>query len=276
MTMTLTRLDTLIARPFERAPFLFVWSLGHVFLAMGYWWAFTGDGFLRPAVIEPILYNILTSWLVGLGVAFALCRLLPGRGPGALLLLHLVAASVFSFGWYLTDITLLGWSDGSLATGARIEPFQGPAFVWQIFQGYAVYGALGALVHLLLLPARVPADLPQREVAAPSTTPGRMLLRTGDEMVTIDPGEIAAIVAADDYSEVRCNGRTHLVRRRLNEFEEELPPHFVRVHRSAIVNLDRVVRCEPAGSGRISVHLEGSEAVIASRAGARRLRERSL
>ena len=68
----------------------------------------------------------------------------------------------------------------------------------------------------------------------------------------------------------------HLVRRRLGEFESDLPENFVRVHRSAIVNLDRVVRCEPAGSGRISVHLEGSEAVIASRAGAKILRERTL
>ncbi|WP_176472961.1 LytTR family DNA-binding domain-containing protein [Sphingomonas lenta] len=48
------------------------------------------------------------------------------------------------------------------------------------------------------------------------------------------------------------------------------------MHRSAIVNLDRVVRAEPAGGGRLLLHMEAGGVVQASRAGAKLVREQLL
>lgn len=264
-------IDEKLAAAFARAPILLPWSIGHFLLAIGYWYIFSdGAQANRWPVFEAVIINVGTSWATGLLFAAAMQRLFKGRRPIALLLMHIAAAALFTLGWYLVNITLQGWAAGSLVDGAKIEPFRGPAFLWQIFQGAAVYGALAGLVHFAMERASRPVAEPVRML------PERLLLKSGDEMITIEPGEIVAIIAADDYSEVRTGKGDHLVRKRLAAFESELPANFVRVHRSAIVNLDRVVRAEPAGGGRIIVHLEGSEPVTASRAGAKILRERTL
>lgn len=74
-----------------------------------------------------------------------------------------------------------------------------------------------------------------------------------------------------------ADGATRLVATRLVEFEAALDPkRFVRVHRSAIVNLDRLVRADGSGGGRMLLHMAAGPPVAASRAGARALRERLL
>ena len=259
-----------LAAAHKRAPILLPWSIGAIVLAIGYAWIFLASGSSPLGVLRSTLTNVGSAWVTGLLFAIGMRRALPNLGPAATLGFHLVVSAAFALSWYVIDITVQGWSYGSLVSGAQIRPFTGPAFLWQFFQGFAVYGALAGLVHAAIKEPPASVEEPKR------TLPERLLLKTGDEMVTIEPGDIVAIIAADDYSEVRTRMGDHLVRRRLGEFESDLPDNFVRVHRSAIVNLDRVVRCEPAGSGRISVHLEGSEAVIASRAGAKILRERTL
>lgn len=261
--------DKKLAAAFRRAPILLPWGLGLLLLTLGYYLIFSG-GILNPRVLPSTMINTLSAFVTGALFAWPMKRWLPRFSPSALLGFHVLASAIFALAWYVINITMQGWSYGSLATGAQIQPFRGPAFLWQYFQGFALYGALAGLVHAAIKEPAAPVDEPKRKL------PERLLLKTGDEMVTIEPGEIIAIVAADDYSEVRTAKGDHLVRRRLGDFECDLPDNFVRVHRSAIVNLDRVVRCEPAGSGRISVHLEGTDSVIASRAGAKILRERTL
>jgi two-component system LytT family response regulator len=72
---------------------------------------------------------------------------------------------------------------------------------------------------------------------------------TGD--LVIDPAEIDWIQAEDYYAAVYALGRRHLIRESLASLEQRLDPRqFVRVHRSALVRLDRVreLRSEPVGS----------------------------
>jgi two-component system LytT family response regulator len=59
----------------------------------------------------------------------------------------------------------------------------------------------------------------------------------------------------------------------LGELEARLDPtSFVRVHRSAIINLGRLERTEPAGGGRLLAHMSNGETIQVSRAGAQALR----
>ena len=68
-----------------------------------------------------------------------------------------------------------------------------------------------------------------------------------------------------------------LLRMTLSDFERNLDPaKFARVHRSWIVNLDCVERVEPAGGGRMLLHMSTGHAVPASRTGARFLRNRVI
>jgi len=88
---------------------------------------------------------------------------------------------------------------------------------------------------------------------------------------------IVSITGADDYAEVATLHGKHLVRLTLAEFEKALDgARFIRVHRSRIVNVDRVSRAEPAGGGRMLLHMENGEMISTSRAGARLLRDRVL
>ena len=60
--------------------------------------------------------------------------------------------------------------------------------------------------------------------------------------------------------------RTVLVREPLYSVEERLGGRpFVRVHRSAVVNVDRVVRVVPGRQGRATLHLDGGAEVAMSR-----------
>lgn len=72
--------------------------------------------------------------------------------------------------------------------------------------------------------------------------------REGVRVVPV--GEIDWIEAQDYYVEVHCGGRGYLLRRSLKQLEERLDPkRFARVHRSAIVNLERIASLKPATHG---------------------------
>ena len=63
----------------------------------------------------------------------------------------------------------------------------------------------------------------------------------------------------------------------LAEFAKSLDPaKYVRVHRSWIVNTDRIARAEPAGGGRLLLHMETGQTISTSREGAKLLRNRVL
>jgi two-component system LytT family response regulator len=78
----------------------------------------------------------------------------------------------------------------------------------------------------------------------------RIVVRDRERSLVLDADAIDWIEAADYYAELHVDGRTHLLRETMNELEERLDPErFFRVHRSAIVNLDRVRAIEPHERG---------------------------
>jgi two-component system LytT family response regulator len=106
----------------------------------------------------------------------------------------------------------------------------------------------------------------------------RLLLRLGQERVFVRVRDIAAIEADGDGSTLRL--APHLARKpsakSLREWEQRLPDrHFVRIHRSTIVNLEYVERLEPWALASQRVFLRGlPEPLLMSRRFATRLRDR--
>ncbi|WP_390586933.1 LytTR family DNA-binding domain-containing protein [Erythrobacter sp. MTPC3] len=259
-----------------RHAFLAAWTLGHVTLAMGYLWLFLARrADSVPEALSSALINTGSSWAAGLAFAVIIRRVVLTQRVIVQVAAHVVLAPTFSLVWYIFDISILGWRDGSLVSGALIEPFRGPAFLWQYFQGFAIYGALAALVY-----AAIPRAVPK--IAAATGSPvqlssgNNLLVRSGDELVTLALDDILLVTSADDYVEIDVGARVLTVRRTMRQMEEELPDTFARVHRGAIVNLDRIVRAEPAGGGRMVLHLEEGRSVTTSKTGAKVLRDRSL
>lgn len=88
----------------------------------------------------------------------------------------------------------------------------------------------------------------------------RLLVRDRDRVRIVPVAEIDWIEAEDYYARLHAAEASHLVRNSLVKLERALPARFVRIHRSAIVNLERVRELEPLGSGDYAVHLaDGTE-----------------
>ena len=86
-----------------------------------------------------------------------------------------------------------------------------------------------------------------------------------------EPGGDGASTDGEDAGELR----QHVIDHTLDTLEESLDPEeFMRVHRSAIVRLDRIEELVPWRSGRYKLLLTGGHEVVASRDRSRRLRER--
>ena len=104
--------------------------------------------------------------------------------------------------------------------------------------------------------------------------PARFLVRDargGLYFVRVE--EIDWVEASGNYVTLHAGGRTHLVRDTMNEMETKLDPAlFVRVHRSAIVHLDRIARIEPAERGEYRITLRDGAQLATSRAHSERLR----
>ncbi len=85
----------------------------------------------------------------------------------------------------------------------------------------------------------------------------RLAIKGTGEMSFVKISEIDWIEAADYYACLHVGNRTHMLRRSLAELEQELSESlFCRIHRSAIVNLDRVRGLELNQDGEYEVLLE--------------------
>jgi len=77
-------------------------------------------------------------------------------------------------------------------------------------------------------------------------SPERIAVRNNGRVVFVKLTDIDWIEAADNYVCLHCGRETHIVRETMNELEARLDPaQFIRVHRSSIVNLDRVRELQP-------------------------------
>jgi len=78
--------------------------------------------------------------------------------------------------------------------------------------------------------------------AVPAAAPApRLLVRLADRVLSLAPGELEWVGADSYYAVLHVRGATHLLRESLTSLEARLDPEkFVRIHRSAIVNVDFV------------------------------------
>src|SRR5262249_18031189 len=103
--------------------------------------------------------------------------------------------------------------------------------------------------------------------------PRRFAVRESDRIVLVKANDLDAVEAAGNYVMLVAGSRKHLMRLTLVEMEKQLDPaRFVRIHRSTIVNTDRVreIRLDPHGDCDLS--MENGATYRLSRAhGVRRL-----
>jgi two-component system, LytTR family, response regulator len=95
-------------------------------------------------------------------------------------------------------------------------------------------------------------------------SPDRVAVRTNGRVVFVKVDEIDWIEASDNYVCLHCGKDTHVLRETMSQAESRLDPsRFLRVHRSAIVNLDRIRELQPWFRGDYRVILrDGTELTL--------------
>lgn len=105
----------------------------------------------------------------------------------------------------------------------------------------------------------------------------RIFIRDRGRIIPIAVDAIDRLEAEDDYVGVHTGGKRYLVYLRMSEFEARLDPQrFVRIHRSHIVNLDKVAAFLPEDGGRLLIEMKDGTKLTASRTRARELRHLAI
>ena len=124
------------------------------------------------------------------------------------------------------------------------------------------------------LPEKLP---PPQELAAAARAPQhfleRIVIKDGTRVTLIPIAKLDYVEAQDDYVALAAQGAKHLKQQTIASLEAGLDPaRFVRIHRSYIVNFERVARIEPYGKdSRLAILADGTRLPV-SRAGYARLK----
>jgi two-component system LytT family response regulator len=105
--------------------------------------------------------------------------------------------------------------------------------------------------------------------------PERLVVRSTRGILILEPSEVDWVEAAGNYLWLHAGAQTHLVRGTLSGFcARPGADRMVQIHRSTLVNVDRVARLERRGSGDAVVVLRAGGELAVSRRFAKDLRRR--
>ena len=102
----------------------------------------------------------------------------------------------------------------------------------------------------------------------------RFAIRRGSEVTFVNVADVDWIEGLGDYAGLHVGPRTHLVRESLTALANGLDGRdFLRVHRSTIVRIERIVRIEPLAHRDYLITLQDRSAVRSSRTYSKAVRE---
>jgi len=126
--------------------------------------------------------------------------------------------------------------------------------------------------------SHLPQKLPAAQELAAAARPAeqfleRIVVKDGTRVTLIPVAKLDYAEAQDDYVALATHGTKHLKQQTIASLEAALnPARFVRIHRSYIVNFERVARIEPYGKdSRLAILADGTRLPV-SRAGYARLK----
>jgi two-component system LytT family response regulator len=103
----------------------------------------------------------------------------------------------------------------------------------------------------------------------------RLVVKNRGQVLFLKVPDIDWVEGAGYYACIHVGGETHILRRTLAELEQDLGDgQFVRIHRSIIVNLDRIHGLELQDGGEYEVVLQSKARLRLSRRFRKRLQDR--
>ena len=94
----------------------------------------------------------------------------------------------------------------------------------------------------------------------------RLIIRAGGRVVFLDVDEIEWIDADANYVKLNAGKNTYVLRQSIGNLSQRLNPNqFVRIHRSTIVNVQKIKELQPCNSGEYIVVLRNGKQLSCSR-----------
>lgn len=243
------------------------------------------QGLTRPAGAVVVLLVALTAYCQLHSIVYA------GRVP---LETSLRWASVTAATWTAAACFAWQWRGrllAMLASGCIARMAKAAAVLFLL----ALVAANAALIIEVASPEFSASDLPKRllrygpaaaataafgacwlllQRRRPAEPAGGWLHLPQEPRLMLRSSDLRLVRSAGNYCELHANGRTHLVRATLKDLEMQLEDQgFLRVHRTAMVNLGSIAAVAPApGSKRLQVELDCGGQVPVGRAYVSRLR----
>jgi len=142
-----------------------------------------------------------------------------------------------------------------------IEPARFKAAVARVREHLRTqHTSLAARGLLELLASRKDSTVPPTQYLT------RLPIKTDDKVAVIKTADIDSIESAGNYVAVNVGKESHILRETLNALETQLDPEtFLRVSRSAIVNLDRVKELQPMFKGEHIIVLQNGKRLTMTR-----------
>jgi two-component system LytT family response regulator len=104
------------------------------------------------------------------------------------------------------------------------------------------------------------------ELKAGSKYLERLVIKSGGRIYFLETDEIDWIEAEGNYVSVHTGKKSHLLRETISSLENQLDPRkFLRIHRSAIVRIDRIQELQPWFHGEYRVILQNGTQLTLSR-----------
>ncbi len=204
---------------------------------------------LRPDLL------VLDVQMPGMG-GFDVLRALGGRAPPAVIFVTAFEEhAVEAFAVRALDYVLKPFSDERFDLGVGRAK--------ELVRRARIEALANEMLGLLRPPGPPPSDPPAPPVAGPLE---RLAVRDGGRVSFVPAADIDWIEADDYYAQLHAGARSYLLRESMRELEARLDPrHFVRIHRSAIVRVDRVDSLHSTGPGTYAVRLKSGAELKLSR-----------
>ena len=94
----------------------------------------------------------------------------------------------------------------------------------------------------------------------------RLVVKTGGRVFFLNADEIDWVEAEGNYVSIHAGKKSYLLRETISGLETQLDPrHFVRIHRSAVVNINRIKELQPWSHGEYHVILHDGTQLTLSR-----------
>lgn len=193
---------------------------------------------IRRAAPDVLFLDVQMPGLDGFGV---LRELGPDRVPVVVFVTAYDQYALHAFDVHAIDYLLKPFSD---------ERFHEALARAKAHVRHGRLGELGRRLAALVAELEQPAPPSQAELPAPPREHDayldRLVIKSGGRVTLLRVTDIDWIDADGDYVRIHVGRQWHLLRETMKHLESQLDPRcFVRIHRSTIVNLERVKELQP-------------------------------